>query len=63
VVCKPLLRNVCCRKKNVGKPYEGKPHVRFAEEGQVNFCSLLYHPHGNWQKTLFHIMNYRFIKM
>jgi hypothetical protein len=21
------------RKKNIGKPYEGKPHVRFDEEG------------------------------
>ena len=21
----------CCRKKNVGKPDEGKPHVRFDE--------------------------------
>jgi hypothetical protein len=27
--------------KNIGKPDEGKPHVRFDEEGQ-EFCPLLY---------------------
>ena len=26
----------CCRKKNVGKPCEGKPHARF-DEGRVKF--------------------------
>ncbi|MHB9103414.1 MAG: HVO_A0114 family putative DNA-binding protein [Sulfuricella sp.] len=28
--------------KNIGKPYAGKPHVRFDEGGQVRACSLLY---------------------
>ena len=28
--------------KNVGKPDEGKLHVRFDEEGQVSPCPLLY---------------------
>ena len=28
--------------KNIGKPYAGKPHVRFDEGGQAIACSLLY---------------------
>ncbi|MHB8842960.1 MAG: hypothetical protein ACYC56_14435, partial [Candidatus Aquicultor sp.] len=29
-------------RKNVGKPYEGKPHVRFDEEGLVGSSPSLY---------------------
>ena len=32
------------KEKNVGKPDEGKLHVRFDEEGQVCPCPLLYLP-------------------
>ncbi|HBE77671.1 MAG TPA: hypothetical protein DDW65_07770 [Firmicutes bacterium] len=35
--------------KNVGKPDEGKLHVRFDEEGQVGPCPLLYRGNpGPW---------------
>ncbi|MBP2249054.1 hypothetical protein J2Z28_005748, partial [Paenibacillus xylanexedens] len=33
------------RKKNIGKPYEGKPHVRFDEEG-LGLPSLLLYLRG-----------------
>ncbi|MDD4372153.1 MAG: hypothetical protein PHD56_13915, partial [Anaerostipes sp.] len=31
----------CCRKKNVGKPCEGKPHARF-DEGKEGLRPLTY---------------------
>jgi hypothetical protein len=33
----------CCRKKNIGKPYEGKPHVRFDKEGLENLNPPAFH--------------------
>jgi hypothetical protein len=30
------------RKKNIGKPYAGKPYVRFDEGGGGNIIALLY---------------------
>jgi len=34
--CRNLLHNRMLKVKNVGKPDEGKPHVRFDEEGQAS---------------------------
>lgn len=34
--CRNLLHNRMLKVKNVGRPDEGKPHVRFDEEGQVS---------------------------
>jgi hypothetical protein len=31
--------------KNIGKPYTGKPYVRFDEGGLANACPLLYQTH------------------
>lgn len=38
-----MAKYVLLKVKNVGKPYEGKPHVRFDEEGLAN--PVLYSTH------------------